>query len=261
MAEMELPLPFMSDFNNQKARHINRKVVRPRVLLTLFLTSLGASSLVPLYYIVTRRGKGDSRGWTFHEDRLQPLSRSEARVKIRPVRGEGLVCQICMGRLKDGLPHVKCECGKVFHITCLKRVGFCPYCQRKYSQEEVEGRATYPEMQRMDCPVCGRSVYKDSGSCECGAIIADEDGVFYCPVCGTQIDDGENDCPYCHERFEDVRLVECPFCGKVFDGNKGMCECGTFVGESCPVCGIHLSSDDETCPECGARFETVDERV
>ena len=170
-----------------------------------------------------------------------------------------MVCQICMGRFKGGLPHVKCGCGKVFHITCLKRTGFCPYCQTPYTPEEVEEQAVYPDMERMECPVCGRSVYKDSGSCECGAIIADEDGVFYCPGCGTQIDEGENECPFCHERFEDVQLVRCPFCGRVFDGNKGMCECGTFVGETCPVCGISLTADDRTCPACGIDFETVEE--
>ncbi|NLX47875.1 MAG: hypothetical protein GXY70_06895 [Euryarchaeota archaeon] len=233
-------------------------MVSPKVLIMLFLASLGASALIPLHHIIARRSKGDHNGWTFHSDRLQPLSRPEPRVKIRPVRGGGLVCQICMGRLKDGIPHIKCDCGRVFHITCLKRVGVCPYCNTSYTPEEVEDKAVYPEMQSMECPICGRSVFKDSGSCECGAIIADEEGVFYCPVCGTQIDNGENECPYCHERFEDVSLVECPFCGKVFDENKGICACGTFVGEQCPVCGIRLSSVDEYCPACGARFETLD---
>ena len=229
------------------------------MLLTMFLCSLGAAGLVPLYHIITRRGKEEVRGWTFHEERLRPLSRSEPRVRIRPVRSEAQVCQICMGKLKGGLPHIRCGCGKVFHITCLKRTGFCPYCQRPYTPEEVEEQAVYPDMESMECPVCGRSVYKDSGSCECGAIIADEDGVFYCPGCGTQIDEGENECPFCHERFEDVQLIRCPFCGRVFDGNRGMCECGTFVGETCPVCGIGLTANDRTCPACGIDFETVEE--
>ena len=120
----------MTDFNNHRATALFGKVVRPKVLLTLFLGSLGLSSLVPIYYIITRRGRDGAKGWTFHEDRLDPLGPPEPRVKIRPVRGEGVICQICMGKLKHGLPRVGCDCGKVFHITCLKRTGFCPYCQR-----------------------------------------------------------------------------------------------------------------------------------
>lgn len=250
--------PSMTYNNNWKGNDINRKVVRLRVLLTLFLGSLGFSSLVPLYYIVKHRNKDGSNGWIFHEDRVAALSRVEMRVRIRPVRGEGMVCQICMGRLKSGLPHIKCECGKEFHITCLKRTGFCPYCQRTYSSQEVEEKAIYPDLEIMECPMCHRSVYKDSGSCECGAIIADQDGQFYCPGCGTQIAEGENQCPYCHERFEDISLVQCPFCGKVFDQGQGMCECGTFLGETCPECGVHLTNDDRVCPSCGASFETVE---
>lgn len=248
----------MTDFNNQGATDLSGEVVRPKVLLTLFLGSLGLSSLVPIYYIITRRGKQGAKGWTFHEDRIDPLCQSEPRVKIRPVRGEGVICQICMGKLKHGLPQVKCECGKVFHITCLKRTGFCPYCQRTYTAEQVEEMAIYPEMESIRCPVCERTVYKDSGSCECGAIISDEDGMFYCPVCGTQIGEGENECPYCHERFEDVRLVLCPFCGREFDAGRGGCECGSFLGEVCPECGVRLSPEDDRCPSCGAAFETVE---
>jgi len=228
------------------------------VLLTLFLGSLGLSSLVPIYYVITRRGKEGTKGWTFHEDRMDPLSPTEHRVKIRPVRGEGVICQICMGKLKHGLPQVKCDCGKVFHITCLKRTGFCPYCQRTYTPERVEEIALYPELESIRCPVCERTVYKDSGTCECGAIISDEDGMFYCPVCGTQIGEGENECPYCHERFEDVRMVLCPFCGREFDASKGGCECGSFLGEVCPECGVRLDPEDDRCPCCGTAFETVE---
>ncbi len=224
----------------------------------MFLGSLGTSSLFALYYMIIRRNKDDTKGWTFHEDRIEPLSRVEMRVRIRPVRGEGVVCQICMGKLKSGLPHVRCTCGKVFHITCLKRTGFCPYCQKEYAPKEVEEQATYPEMESLQCPMCGRTVYKDSGSCECGAIIADEDGKFYCPGCGTQIEENETECPYCHERFEDVPLVQCPFCGRVFDEGRGICECGTFLSEVCPNCGVCLSSEDRSCPSCGVSFEIVE---
>lgn len=249
--------PSMSHINNWKGSDLNRKTLRLKMILSLFLGSLGVSGLVPLYYIVKKRGKEEMRGWAFHEDRMDALVRTEGRVRIRPVRGEGTVCQICMGRIKSGLPHIECTCGKVFHITCLKRTGFCPYCQMTYSPEDVEERATFPDMESLECPVCHRSVYKDSGSCECGAIIADEDGRFYCPGCGTQIDEGENRCPYCGEDFEEVRLVQCPFCGKVFDEGRGMCECGTFLGERCPECGVRLSELDRSCPSCGVSFELV----
>jgi len=122
----------------------------------------------------------------------------------------------------------------------------------------VEEGATYPDMGSMECPVCKRSVYKDSGRCECGAIIADEEGRFYCPGCGTQIDEGENECPHCAERFEDINLIQCPFCGRVFDEGRGICECGTFLSEVCPNCGVCLSSEDRSCPSCGVSFEIVE---
>lgn len=253
-----IPMTLMSGLNNHRPKDINREAVRPNVLLTLFLGSLGVSGLIPLFYILTRRKKGDGRGWRFHEDRVRPLSRVDVGVKIRPVRKEGVICQICLGKMKAGLPRVNCDCGRVFHITCLKRTGFCPYCQRTYGPEQVEEMAIYPELESIRCPVCDRAVYKDSGSCECGAIIADEDGIFYCPSCGTQIMDGENECPYCHERFEDIRMVLCPFCGREFDERKGRCECGSFIGEYCPECGVRLSPEDRECPRCGAGFELAD---
>jgi len=229
------------------------------VLITLFLGSLGVSSLVPLYHIIRRRDPESVKGWSFVEGDVQCLTRPEPRVRIRPVRTEALVCQICMGKLKIGLPHVVCDCGKVFHISCLKRTGFCPYCHKAYAPSDVDTMATLPDDDSVECPICGRSVYSGSGSCECGAIIADEQGAFYCPGCGTHIEDGETDCPFCGERFEDVCLVKCPFCGRVFDEKKGMCECGMFVGESCPECGIRLTLNDSSCPSCGVSFEVLKE--
>lgn len=246
----------MTAFNNRVGNNINGDAVRSRVL-ALFLGSLVISSLIPIYYFFVKRDRGQARCWAFHEDRLDPLSPVGPRGKIRPVRGEGVVCQICMGKLKAGLPSVDCECGRTFHITCLKRTGFCPYCQKAYSPEEVEERATYPELESMECPICGRTVLKDSGVCECGAIIADEDGVFYCPICGTQMDEGEVECPYCHELFEEVKLVLCPSCGRMIDEKKGVCECGLFLGEVCPECGVRLSPEDRCCPSCGIAFEMV----
>ena len=229
-----------------------------RVLLAMFIGSLAVSSLAPLYYIIRRRKGNDAESWRFHEDRLNPLSRAEMTVKIRPVRSEDIICQICMGKLKERLPHVKCDCGKIFHITCLKRTGFCPYCQKIYRPEDVERSAVYPDTESIECPMCGRSVLKDSGTCECGAIISDEEGKFYCPSCGTLIDESEDVCPFCHERFEDVHLVQCPVCARVLEEGRGVCECGTFVGETCPECGTPLSADDKGCPVCGLSFEIVE---
>lgn len=228
------------------------------MLLTLFLASLGTASLLPLYHIIKKRDADAVKGWTFHEDRLTPLIPSETKVKIRPVRAEGVVCQICIGKLKAGLPHIRCSCGKIFHITCLKRTGFCPYCQRTFTPEEVERDAAYPVEETLDCPVCGRAVSKEMGKCECGAIISDDDGRFYCPRCGTQIEEWENRCPHCQEVYEDVLLVQCPACGRVFEEGRGSCDCGAFFGEVCPECGVHLEPDDHACPNCGMAFEIID---
>lgn len=256
----EHPRWSMSDFNNGMAIHIRREIVGLKVLLTLFLGSLGVSALLPIHHLMVRRRKEVGGRYTFHEDRMDPFEEVPAKVRIRPVRGDVVTCQICMGGLKAGLPFVRCECGKVFHIICLKRTGYCPYCERYYSPEQVEESATYPRREGIECPMCGRLVPEDMGRCECGAIFCDEDGRFYCPSCGTQIDGGEHTCPFCGERFEDVCLICCPFCGRLLEEGKGVCECGTFLAEACPDCGTHLSMDDRSCPSCGLSFEMLEQR-
>src|SRR5512137_2428032 len=55
-----------------------------------------------------------------------PMERPKVVVtgpKVKPV-----VCQICLGRVKEGTEYAKCPCGKTFHPVCLVRTGFCPYC-------------------------------------------------------------------------------------------------------------------------------------
>ncbi|MEM3341688.1 MAG: PKD domain-containing protein, partial [Thermoplasmata archaeon] len=42
-----------------------------------------------------------------------------------------VLCNICRGAIKKGLPATRCICGKYFHDSCAARVGECPICGRK----------------------------------------------------------------------------------------------------------------------------------
>ena len=40
-------------------------------------------------------------------------------------------CSICLGVIKKDLPIVKCGCGRIYHMSCIKRVEICPFCGRR----------------------------------------------------------------------------------------------------------------------------------
>ncbi len=191
--------------------------------------------------------------------------------KVRPV-----VCQICLGRVKEGLEYAKCSCGKEFHPICLTRTGFCPYCDREYAEKDldptiiVKPRITLQEMARRRadirmlwepaeraCPVCGSPLPEGGSECECGAIVVDEGQSFKCPSCGTDVPPDRMSCPVCKESFEAVDEPQCQICGRLLRPGEEVCECGGLAGDECPECGAALAPDDESCPTCGAAFEFV----
>lgn len=47
-------------------------------------------------------------------------------------------CSICLGRIKPGLPVLKCKCGKTYHLSCAERVQTCPNCNEKLESAEEE---------------------------------------------------------------------------------------------------------------------------
>jgi len=47
-----------------------------------------------------------------------------------------LTCQICFGHIKKGDRAHQCGCGKIFHPSCIARVGECPTCELVYSSDQ-----------------------------------------------------------------------------------------------------------------------------
>lgn len=45
-------------------------------------------------------------------------------------------CNICSGKIKEGMTVIKCECGKVYHKPCAEREGKCPECGTSFKKEE-----------------------------------------------------------------------------------------------------------------------------
>jgi len=205
---------------------------------------------------------------------LRKEERERPRVLVSGPKVRPVVCQICLGRVKEGLEYARCSCGKVFHPVCLVRTGTCPYCGAVYSEgslgEEHMVRPKQPEMRKPPgisltwqgdtdhlCPICGAELPEGSGECACGAVIVEEGQEFDCPSCGTRVPADQNACPLCHERFDLISSRTCEVCGAAMSEDALVCNCGALIGERCPECGSPLESDDLFCARCGAAFEFV----
>lgn len=164
------------------------------------------------------------------------------------------ICQICLGRIKEGSNHVLCHCGRTFHIVCLSRTGFCPYCQERYDVAKLRSRRKEGSGVIV-CPVCGRRLSSNENECECGAIILEEGSQFPCPICGRRILPSERSCTHCGTAFDSYQTIACPVCGQILSEDVLICDCGTVIGDSCPECHNELGPDDRICSECGAEFE------
>lgn len=46
-------------------------------------------------------------------------------------------CDICFDLIGNESVS-KCPCGKIFHRSCAEPTGFCPYCNRKFSEFDSE---------------------------------------------------------------------------------------------------------------------------
>jgi hypothetical protein len=188
--------------------------------------------------------------------------------KVKPV-----ICQICLGRVKEGMEYGRCSCGKTFHPMCLSRTGFCPYCDRAYEGELPEGLMVRPQpvagrrraevrmiwepAGRRACPMCGEELEEGRAECSCGAIVIEEGEVFDCPSCGTEVPPHMMQCPGCRERFDSVEEPQCPICGRLVTSEDGVCECGGLAVDECPECGAPLGPEDAACASCGTAFELV----
>ena len=208
----------------------------------------------------------------------KPVARrgGRPRVMVQGPKVKPIICQICLGRVKEGLEYARCQCGKVFHPVCLTRTGFCPYCDHPYeegiapelmvrpqvSAEQAARRRTEIHMLwepsgRRTCPMCGAEIASGRNECPCGAIILEEGEVFACPACGTEVPPDMMECPGCRERFDAVEEPLCPICGRLVASEDGVCECGGLATDECPECGAPLGAEDRECSACGTAFEFV----
>jgi hypothetical protein len=183
------------------------------------------------------------------------------RPRVTPIKPKYdiVVCQICMGRVKQGLNVAKCECGKSFHDVCLERTGFCPYCQKTYDASAVASisrKREAPKVDKVPCPSCGLPIVPEARRCDCGAVFV-EDDQFDCANCGSVVFADRMVCGQCGEAYETYTPMLCPICSRIFNEETGQCECGAFTGDSCPECGIKLEIDDRACRRCGTLFEYV----
>lgn len=205
------------------------------------------------------------------EVQSDPYDRPRIQVTGPKVKPE--ICQICMGRIKEGSEYVRCSNGKVFHSVCLARVGNCPYCRRTTAIKGKEGTTSReyvvpiipahaevasPEAALIACPVCGSGIEADATGCRsCGAIFVAEGGTFPCPGCGHTVNESDLECHHCGEPFHQFRPRACPVCGSIAAPNAEGCACGAILDDRCPECGAVLPADAVECAGCGAAFEFV----
>lgn len=235
---------------------------------------------LPFGTLLLGTGVGKLIGKLFKNRGGNGTERSELpRVVVTGPKTEVLICQICMGRIKEGTEFCSCGTGRVFHSVCLERLGSCPYCKRTYaikgresttSREVTDPIASSPGSEEPSppaeegdhCPVCGGSIEEDAETCPaCGAIFVADGGTFACPACGSRVGESEGTCPNCGEPFRPFTPRTCPACGIRVGPNDKKCICGAILGDTCPECGAQLSEEDIECPNCGAIFEFVERQV
>ncbi|MBC7108014.1 MAG: zinc-ribbon domain-containing protein [Methanomassiliicoccales archaeon] len=230
-------------------------MAKSKILEPVSLTSRVKGSLHDLYAILRRAPKS-----------------TRPKVQIRGSKNKPFVCQICLGRIKNGLDYAVCSCGKIFHLVCIQRTGFCPYCEEIFSDDNSkwklisnEEKTLFAAGNKVDrqlvdsfkCPICGTQNPLTSDSCKCGAIFVHEGEIFLCPSCGAFVREQDNICSNCGEVFERYELDICPLCGATIE-NADVCDrCGAVFGNKCPECGHELKPDESICMYCGTVFELI----
>ncbi len=228
--------------------------------------------LAPLISILGAFKVGDFFKRIIHDGQMEEI-KARPRVQVTGPKVKPLVCQICLGRIKDGCEYVKCSSGKVFHAVCLSRTGSCPYCQQKHfiRGQEVSARVSIEsnitsinlpiadaaplKLGEVECPLCGKKSPTGTPVCSCGMVFSDQAKGFRCPECGSQVPSGVNRCPGCGETFEFLEVQTCPLCGRICSREREICECGCVLSSRCPECGNELQDTDVRCTNCGASFE------
>jgi hypothetical protein len=253
------------------------------LVVAIALGAIGLASAIEVRKRLSGSGPSDlgkamrSQAKSLRRVMRMPSRRGERpRVVVQGPKIKPVVCQICLGRVKEGLEYAKCTCGKDFHTVCLTRTGFCPYCDHAYEKDLGPGIIIKPKVsaqelarrkadirmlwepsERRACPMCGAMLPDGGNECECGAIVVEEGETFNCPRCGTEVPPNMMSCPECKESFEAIGEPQCQVCGRLLEQGQDVCECGGLAGDECPECGTSLAQDDGCCPTCGTSFEFV----
>jgi predicted RNA-binding Zn-ribbon protein involved in translation (DUF1610 family) len=229
---------------------------------SVLLAGAGIGDLIKKIVFVGRGNGEGTAGATKERPRIQVTG-----PKVKPE-----ICQICMGRIKEGSEYVRCSGGKVFHSVCLARVGDCPYCRRTFAikgREDTTSRnyvqpisppavSEVPPPNSAPCPVCGEAIDPAVNGCgACGAIFVADGGSFPCPGCGSTVQESDLQCRRCGEPFHQFTPRTCPVCGAVIPANAEACTCGAILNDRCPECGAGLPENTVECKTCGAVFEFV----
>jgi hypothetical protein len=179
----------------------------------------------------------------------------------------GVLCGICLGSIKDGLEVIVCNCGKIYHKSCVTRVGECPNCEQLITKEMIVNdlKEGFIEEIKFQCPICNAFVDIDAEKCECGAVFSENLGcAFRCPACDEVVDIDEISCKNCGLGFFGA-ANKCPICGAGLDADAARCDCGArfsikeIKGFYCPECGIFQNSESIWCSGCGAVFFDVED--
>ncbi|MDD1767375.1 MAG: hypothetical protein LUQ27_02245 [Methanomassiliicoccales archaeon] len=248
------------------------------VVIALILGATGfATALLIRRHLAVGKFVNLKRNGRGHESNARTIDGNDRpRIQITGPKVKPLICQICLGRVKQGMEYVKCGCGKVFHMTCISRTGFCPYCESQFTtsdgtdplengfltlrapvSERKESTSAGTKVNYILCPLCGANIPAGAESCECGAIFVEEGGSFRCPECGASVSEDESECPKCGEHFDHLDTQTCPLCGRILPKGEELCECGAVIGNRCPECGRELGPGESTCKKCGSVFELV----
>jgi len=147
----------------------------------------------------------------------QPIPHAPKRSAIA-ITGTGpdRLCAICLGRLEAGTVMTICECGKFFHLSCIRDIGQCPLCNHAFdfspsgSMEGHQGTSVKEITQGEDntlevvfqCPVCFSYVREDAAVCHCGAVFDSEEEIYLCPGCGCEVSKDAETCHNCGMKYE-----------------------------------------------------------
>ena len=213
---------------------------------------------------------------------VRPVQQCGKPQLLRTDAEEIIICSACLGHMRQGLASTKCDCGKVFHVSCASRLEDCPNCGVRIedrmmvpgvrSEEEPEVdfesipiprlRLTSEEKlelleERLLLGEISEGIFRELRE----KLVTELEAVRYqCPCCGRFID-GEDESCECGAIFSDEEIgnaLVCPECSSLVPKDAQFCEScgvrfvedGTFV---CPVCSRELDLDTGTC-ECGAKF-------